>query len=90
MSPWLILTPALVWLIALAAGATLLRRPAESLWRGLQPARAEPVPFDPANRAHRFMIGLVRLQGWFLVAVAALFTLMSILVAAGIVPAARS
>jgi hypothetical protein len=87
---WHFITPALIWLTALTYGRYMLFGAPEKLWKGMQPFRTEPLPYDSQRSQHRATIVMARLQGALLFLIAIFATVMSLLVAAGIVPAARS
>lgn len=90
MSPWLIISPALMWLLALTLGRWARHAPPQKILRIMQaPGRPAPLPYDQYNMRHAMLVRIIRLQGWALLAIACFITLMSILVAVGVVPAAR-
>ena len=91
MSIWLLISPALLWLLAGTWGASLLRRSGEDLWRSAQIFSTTGAPsYDAGRWQHRSYVYLSRAIGCFLIAAAFFSTLMSILVAVGLVPPASN
>jgi hypothetical protein len=89
VSVWLILSPAIVWLLLATWGRHLLRADAVQLWKGMQPFRMEPKPYV-GDASQRMVIAMFRMQGWLLLGVALFITLMATLVAVGVVPPAKN
>lgn len=88
MSAWLLIIPALVWLVMLTYGRWALRTTPDAILHRWRPGIA-PVPYDPQNFQHAALVRITRAQGWLLLFAACFITFMSILVAVGLVPAAR-
>ncbi|WCM25240.1 hypothetical protein NDN01_14305 [Sphingomonas sp. QA11] len=91
MNWWLPLTLALAWLVAGTFGLRQIRRSSESVWQGLFSATTtDPPPYDARRWQHRVIVGFSKSTGWLVIAGAAFLTLMSILVAIGVVPPASN
>lgn len=88
MSGWLIATPLIAWLTAGLTGIALLRVRASRLWEGVQ-LRPEKIPYD-ASFSQRWFVGFVRIVGGLMLFMPIFLTLMSLLVALGVVAPAKS